>query len=105
MNASIHIAMLLRKPSRTPEGVARVREIASHLGFHPTIAGRATLSCRVPVETFSQLFHMPQEVSATDKSRIDSFETRAGEWELAVPPELTDDVALIAVVPPVERLI
>jgi hypothetical protein len=107
MPDTVNIAILLHKSWRTPEGVARVQEIASKLGFTLTTSGRVSLSARLPVDTFKQIFKVtPTRLNATPPGDYD-FGSPGGyttDMELPIPSELTNYVQSISVVPPARRL-
>jgi hypothetical protein len=107
MSAPINIAMLLRKPWRTAEGIARVQEIASSLGINPSASGRASVSGKVSSDLFVKLFAVSPTPVEPKKPGTEDFGSAGGyttEMELPIPRELEKYVESISVVPPARRL-
>jgi hypothetical protein len=106
-SASINIAILLRKSWRTSEGIARVQEIASALGIHPSTRGRASIAGKVSPELFVKLFSVSPIPVEPTKPGADDFGSAGGyttDRELPIPPELEEYVESISVIPPARRL-
>lgn len=104
--ATVAVAMLLRRNACTEEARAEVRARAKQLGFTATTAGRASLSFRISPQTLERVFGVEVvRVVPTGPSSTD-FGSPAGyaAAELAVPPPLQPYVELITVSSPAIRL-
>jgi hypothetical protein len=104
--AAIPLSLTLRQAARTPNGVARVQQAAAALGLEPTTAGRATVSCRVSTEKFTELFGEPPAAVAPKKPGRGDKGAPGGfaEAELPVPAALAEWVETLSVLPPASRL-
>jgi len=107
MSSTINITMLLRKDWRTPEGIARVKEIAGSLDIRPSASGRTSISGKMPLESFVKIFQVsPTQVEPRSPGKSD-FGSPGGytiETELHVPNQLKAYVEIISVVSPAARL-
>ena len=104
--AAIPLSLTLHPDSRTPSGVARVQQAAAELGLEPTAAGRATVSCRVSPERFTELFGTPPPRAVRPRKPGRSDAGSAGGFaaaDLPVPPALAEWVESLSVTPPATR--
>lgn len=107
MSETVNIAILLRKDQRNPESTAQTQKIASDLGIQITGTGNASLSGKVPTETFAQIFGVSAERVAAESPIERDFGAPGGHLsaeELSTPKELREFVENIAIVPPARRL-
>lgn len=107
MSATINISMLLRKKYRTPEGLARVKEIANSLEIRPSASGRASISGKIPLESFVSLFQVspiPVEPKPRGESDFGSPGGYTVESDLEIPAQLKEFVEVISLVSPAIRL-
>ncbi|HEX9929943.1 MAG TPA: hypothetical protein VGB02_15530 [Pyrinomonadaceae bacterium] len=107
MSDTVNIAILLREARRNPESAAQTEKIASDLGIEITGAGNASLSGKVPAETFARIFGIPAEETAPELPTERDFGAPGGHFsaeELSTPAELEEFVENIAIVPPARRL-
>jgi len=106
VNEPINITLLLRKPWRTGEGVARVEKNAASLGLEVTTSGRVSVSAKASPQVFERLFgFVPTQVAAQPPGNRD-FGAPGGytaERELPIPVELSEYVETISVMPPAQR--
>ena len=107
MSTTVNISMLLRKKWRTPEGLARVKEIADSLEIRPSASGRASISGKMPLESFVKLFQV-SPVAVEPKLRGErDFGSPGGftvESDLEIPTQLKDYVEVISLDSPAVRL-
>jgi hypothetical protein len=103
----VHVALILDPSSRTPAAINRVVEIGQSLGMTSTVSGRATMSFRVDLARFVELFGVrPRELRQTPPNERGGG-TPAGyavDETLVVPEPLRPFVTTITVTPPAERL-
>ena len=107
MSSTINISILLRKQCRTPEGIARVKEIAGSLGIRPSASGRTSISGKMPIESFVKIFQVsptPIEPRSPGKSDFGSSGGYTVDTELHIPTQLKEYVEVISVVSPPARL-
>jgi hypothetical protein len=86
----MQLQLLLRPPSRTPEGREAARAICESLGIHVTAEGAVSLSARVDDERFASLF------GCAPDSKLASLTAPP----LKIPKELSEFVETISVPPP-----
>ncbi len=107
MSATLNISILLRKKWRTPEGLARVKEIADSLEIRPSASGRASISGKMQLESFVKLFHV-SPIPVEPKSRGGGdFGSPGGytvESDIEIPTQLKEYVEVISLVSPAVRL-
>lgn len=107
MSETVNIAILLRKDQRNPESSAQTQKIASNLGIQITGTGNASLSGKVPAETFARIFGIHADETAPELPTERDFGAPGGHFsteELSTPAELEEFVENIAIVPPTRRL-
>jgi hypothetical protein len=101
-NPPILLQILLRKESRTADGIAAVQKILRSLGLKPTASGLATISAEAQPEQFEALFG----VKATEIAPRGPGETDFGasgghaSADLTVPAQLAQHVQNISTAPP-----
>ena len=101
----VKLQLLLRKESRTPQGVAAAKGIALSLGIVPTASGFTSLSAEMQDEAFESLFKQnlrkvePRAPSAAD------FGSPGGSsaGPLEVPTALQPYIESITIAPPYIR--
>lgn len=103
----IPLTLLLAEPARNPEGLARVQGLLGELGMVATAQGRTSLTVRVGLVRFRDLFGFePRPVVAEPPGIADKG--TPGGWqavtELPVPQSLKEDVSQLSVMPPAARL-
>lgn len=101
-NPPILLQILLRKESRTAEGIAAVQKILAALGLKPTASGLATISAEVNAELFESLFGVKATEIAPRGPGGTDFGASGGHdsAELAVPAQLARYVQSISAAPP-----
>lgn len=107
MGSTINISILLRKKWRTPQGIARVKEIASSLEIHPSASGRTSISGKIPLESFVKLFQVSPIPVAPKSPGEGDFGSPSGytiETELQIPTQLKEYIEVISLVSPAVRL-
>jgi hypothetical protein len=106
MQASIPVAVILKRSSQTPEMRARLQQITARLGLEPTGTGASTLSYRVAPAKFAELFGRQAKAMEARPAGEADYGTPGGyEGEdLPIPTELVPYVDSITVVPPATRL-
>jgi hypothetical protein len=85
------LQFLVHPQHRSPEAIARVKQIAQSLGIVPTAEGAATISAEADPATFQSLFGI-----APDEKL---FANPATNQTLPVPDPLKDYVQSISVAP------
>lgn len=107
LDPEITVALIVTKTARNEDGIARLRDQLTELGLEPGTPGLATLSARLPVSRFDELFSVePENVEPVDPGR-DDMGTPGGRVvsePLPIPPELAELVTHISIVPPATRL-
>lgn len=107
MSPTVNISMLIKVEWRTPEGFARVKEIAQTLDIQPSGQGRTSLSGKMPVAAFEKLFeHSPIQVDPKPPGKND-FGSPGGyiiDANLKVPTPLKTYVEIISLEAPSRRL-
>lgn len=98
----VKLQVLLRRESRTSEGVEEVRRILKSMGITPTAAGLATVSADVDEEQFEKLFGLRAREIAPQPSGERNFGESGGHVtpELTVPALLRQHVQSVSAVPP-----
>jgi hypothetical protein len=101
-NPPILLQILLRKDSRTADGVEAVRRILVALGLKPTASGLATISAEATPEQFESLFGVKATEIAPREGSTTDFGSSGGHVsaELAVPAPLAKYVQSISAAPP-----
>lgn len=105
-NDLVKLQFLLRKESRTSEGIAAVKRIAMSLGIVPTASGVATVSAEMQDEAFESLFAQKlQDVGPRPPAGTD-FGSPGGSASgpLEVPERLREHVASVSVASPYTRM-
>ena len=103
----VKLQILLRKPWRTPEGIARARKLASSVGITPTTSGAASVAGEIEWGAFEQLFKTKvHEVKPRLPGGSDygSPGGAAASEPLSVPKPLQECVENITVAPPHIRM-
>jgi hypothetical protein len=102
----VKLQILLRREWRNPDGIDRVKRIASSLGLTPTTAGLASVSAEISDADFQALFgKLLESIEPRPPGRGD-FGSPGGyvSEPLLVPDSLQTYVESVSIAPPHTRM-
>lgn len=101
----IVVSFVLKEPSG--EAIGGTIAALKQLGFEQCTSGTATVSARLPLARFRQLFGVEARFTGASPPDFGTHGTQAGFTtgdDLLVPPELEEFVSTACITPPMDRL-
>lgn len=106
MNDTVKISLTLKRDTRSTEDMAIVESIVSRLGGKITGHGSATLSARLPMKKFEEVFGISPESRSAEHGGDSDFGTPPGYFaeDIPIPAELASRIEFISIEPPATRM-